>query len=604
MEKLRKRYPAHVPVICVSSCDQSRQEKLIVPNHTTGAGFIAIALDKCAWATKSSKVLLCKGSLNGEALEVPTQKAMKELDSQYKALDGAMYFKVEAAEAAEAAKEASQEVPHKDAGGPQQFRMNEAVPPEQKSKASIPAARKDDPAEKARRIRKKHPDRVPVLINQAEAPGLPALDKKLLIPMNMTCGDLRKNLPKHIGWDVDWSKVTFQLAGDDVEEHELVSEVYARRVEPDDEGIMLSLELPTLQSSQVPQLAGETRGLKETAAEVAYDASVASSNFSPPSAEELRVLEHQLLEVNAAFDEARKAKELATAKLAEEEERAWAAEEKALKADQELAVQCQMYRSQEEALQRQIKEAKFSQGALETKLVSGMEEIRALRQKVDGLEVTLQTSKTQAEKDSCKIAELQQFLKEALASLAVEAKKKDAAQERLSELEEKLREATANEAEAKKMSQMNSGERDEAEERVSVLENSLKHMAGKQKPDEAAKRLKDTIIILKDALCSKEEELASKGIHIAETTACLKTVETENRRLQAELEAAAKERNQLKQDHARAVEEIESLKAKTCKQDAEEDFTFLGWNSEGEVQEVTEDFGFERVDKVDKADGA
>ncbi|CAE7661041.1 ANKRD50 [Symbiodinium sp. CCMP2592] len=588
LEKLRRRYPAHVPVICVHSRDDKREQKLIVPNDTTGAAFLDIAREKCAWAVQGGKVLLCKGK-GSTTMEVPGERTMKQLDSMFKAPDGALYFRVEAAKDA--------------AEGPQEFKMDEAVPQDQKKVKAKKVAisdkdSKDDIAEKARRVRMKHPDRVPVLINQAEAPGLPALDKKLLIPKSMTCKDLRKILPKHLGCghlDVDWSTVIFQLAGVDVEEHELVSDVYARCVAPDDEGIMLSLELP---SEDVPPLAARDAKPPELAEDV---------SFSPPSAEELRVLEQQLIEVNVAFGEARKAQQVAADKLAEEEERAWAAEERALKADQELAMRCQAHKHEAEAFRSEVAEARQAREALESKLAKGTEEIDALRLHVDWLEDALQSAK----QDSSKMAELQKSLKESQEALAVEARKSHAAQEKLSQLEEQFQEAA--DKEAKAMRTYAAKERG-AEEKIRKLEDSLRAVSEKlvevehekaqleretekqhRNPDEAVKKLKDTVLILKDTLSCKEEDITAKNAQVVETMACLKAVEAENRRLQAELEAAAKETSKLQQDHAFAKGEVDKLKAKMQKKDTEEDFVKLGWNSDDEVEEVTEDFGFQKV---------
>lgn len=596
LEKLRNRYPCHVPVICVHSRDEKKEQKLIVPNETTGAAFMDIARQKCAWAVQGGKVLLCTGK-GSATMEVPAERTMKQLDSKYKAPNGALHFSVEAA-----AKDAVE--------GPQEFKMDEAVPQDQKKAKAKVAISEDDIAEKARRIRMKHPDRVPVLVNQAEAPGLPALDKKLLIPKTMTCKDLRKILPKHLGCghlDVDWSNVIFQLAGVDVEEHELVSDVYDRCVAPDDEGILLSLEL---RSEDVPPLAaGDCKPpeLSEKAEEV---------SFSPPSAEELRVLEQQLIQVNVAFGEARKAQQLAAGKLAEEEERAWAAEERALKADQELAMRCQAHKHEVEVFQSEIAEARQAREALELKLAKGTEEIDALRLHVDWLEDALQSAK----QDSSKMAELQKSLKESQEALAVEARKSHAAQEKISQLEEQFQEAA--DGEAKAMRTYAAKEKG-AEEKIRKLEESLHAVSEKlvevehekaqlereaekqhRNPDEAVKKLKDTVLILKDTLSCKEEDIAAKNAQVVETMACLKAVEAENRRLQAELEAAAKETSKLQKDHALAKGEVDELQAKMRKKDSEDDFVKLGWNSDDEVEEVTEDFGFQKVYSASAASAA
>eukprot|EP00439_Symbiodinium_sp_Y106_P063615 s240_g9.t2 len=617
LEKLRRRYPAHV-----HSRDDKREQKLIVPNDTTGAAFLDIAREKCAWAVQGGKVLLCKGK-GSTTMEVPAERTMKQLDSTFKAPDGALYFRVEAAK--DGFLLGSVFIPDA-VEGPQEFKMDEVVPQDQKKAKAKKVAisdkdSKDDIAEKARRVRMKHPDRVPVLINQAEAPGLPALDKKLLIPKSMTCKDLRKILPKHLGCghlDVDWSTVIFQLAGVDVEEHELVSDVYDRCVAPDDEGIMLSLELP---SEDVPPLAARDAKPPELAEDV---------SFSPPSAEELRVLEQQLIEVNVAFGEARKAQQVAADKLVEEEERAWAAEETALKADQELAMRCQAHKHEAEAFRSEVAEARQAREALESKLAKGTEEIDALRLHVDWLEDALQSAK----QDSSKMAELQKSLKESQEALAVEARKSHAAQEKLSQLEEQFQEAADKEAKAMRMCAAKERGAEEpcvhgdhpscpscskcmafhGQEKIRKLEDSLHAVSEKlvevehekaqleretekqhRNPDEAVKKLKDTVLILKDTLSCKEEDITAKNAQVVETMACLKAVEAENRRLQAELEAAAKETSKLQQDHALAKGEVDKLKAKMQKKDTEEDFVKLGWNSDDEVEEVTEDFGFQKV---------
>ncbi|CAE7714663.1 unnamed protein product [Symbiodinium pilosum] len=610
MEKLRKRYPDHVPVICVNTKDSFEQQKLIVPNNTTGAAFIGTAREKCKWATPASKVSLCKGSKT--VVEVPMAKTLEELDKE--ATEGVIYFKVESLRpAAEERKEA--EIPNV-----QQFKMDGAAPKEQKAKATTSAGKDDsDPSEKARRIRKKHPDRVPVLINQAEGPGLPALDKKLLIPKTMTCADLRKILPRHIGCqhlDVDWQKVIFEMAGEPVEEHEKVSDVYERRVPPDDEGMMLFLELPTESIREL--VSSSTRVSEETELQdtVEETPAVHAASFSPPSLEEVMDLERQLTASKRAFEEAKKAQKLATARLAEQEERAWAAEEKALKADRELTVRSQAHRNKEEALQSQITEAQEAQKTLQTRVMSSREEIEALRLHIDWLEETAQTAKHNAEQDADTIVELENQLKEAQAALAVEAKKNHASQEKISQMRNKLEEAAQLEVLAVEKTDLISQQRKDAEDTVRTLEESLRKMSSrleeveqekadllrdaekKDKTDEAVKKLKDTVIILRNSLSSKEEEITTKGAQVVETMACLKAVEQENRRLQAELEAAATEKIKLQQASMSAREEVEMLKAEMQKKDAEEDFIKLGWNSEGEVEEVTEDFGFQKVDSA------
>jgi len=621
MDKLRKKYPEHVPVICMHSRDARKHQKLIVPFQTTGATFQTIAREKCPWAMQGGEVLLCNKGKVTDTMEVPAQKTLQQLDSEYRAPDGGVYFTVEAA------KDDVQEAPTvKEAPeGPQEFKMDENVPKdenvqqqenvqEKKKKAKAKAkegsedCKEDDIVERARRIRKKHPDRVPVLINQAAVPGLPALDKKLLIPDTMTCRDLKKILPKHIGLadlDLDWSKVILQLAGqaigEDIEEHELVSAVYTRCVGSDDEGIMLSLER---RGHHLPELhagAGETQ--------------TETLSFSPPSAEELRVLELQLQEVNVAFEEAKKSQQLSAAKLAEQEERAWAAEERALKADQELAMRCQVQRQEAEAFQNQVSQAQEAREALEAQVISGKEEIEALHRRVESLEDDLQSALQSSKRDAGIIGELQKSMKKSEEALMVEARKNCAAEEKLNKLQQKVQEAADKEVRSMKMY---ADQEKEHQDKIRELEDSLRKVSKKlveveeekaqvareaekqQNPDEEVKKYKDAVVILKDALSSKEEEISKKDAQVEKAKAVLKEVEAENRRLQCELETAGMEKIKLEKLNLRLQDEVGLLKASEAPKEPkaeEEDFVKLGWDSEGKVEEVT-DFGFQKVDSA------
>ena len=587
MRKLRKRYPDCVPVICMCSNNSSQQMKLLMRSQTTGAGFVATARERCKWATEASEVLLWTCS---RTMKVPKLATLKDLDALYKAPDDALYFKVEAA--------IETQLEH-DPREPQHFKMDGAVPKELRALAT--ASSKDDPAEKARRIRKIHPDRVPVLINQAATPGLPALEKKLLIPISMTCGNLRKILPKHIHLDkVDWSQVIFHMAGDDVAEHELVSDIYARRVEPDDEGMLLSLELNSEYVQELSSNASAGEAPTEHAQEV--------PGFSPPSAEEVKVLEGQLTEINVAFREAQDAGKIAAAKLAEEEERTWTAEEKALKSDLELLLQSQAYRSQEEDLQSQIMEAKKGQDSLETEVVSSEEQIQAMRLQIARVQESLENLQSKAQKDSERMEEIRQSLQEARGSLVVEAKKYDSAQETISQFEVKLQQAAEKDMQDTKTIQLESHRETLAKDRIFALQNSLHQISEKlenvdeekegimkqQKPNEVVRKLKGTVSILRDALQSKQADITSKRREAVETMLRLRTLEAENRRLQGELTMAIRENLRLQQDHDTVTSEVENLKAQ-LKED--EEFVKVYWNSIGEVEAVV-DFGFQKVDTV------
>ncbi|CAK0851250.1 unnamed protein product, partial [Prorocentrum cordatum] len=51
--------------------------------------------------------------------------------------------------------------------------------------ASVAGTPDDVSQELVTKLQKRHPDRVPVICRQAAGPGLPGIDKKLLVPLNM-----------------------------------------------------------------------------------------------------------------------------------------------------------------------------------------------------------------------------------------------------------------------------------------------------------------------------------------------------------------------------------------------------------------------------------
>ena len=155
-ENLRHRYPERVPVICVHSRDASQIKKMLVPNDTTGAAFQVMARKWCPWAAQGGEVLLCKGR-GTDTMKVPEEKTLLQLDSEYVAPNGVMYFMVEAA------KDDIQDAPAvpKEPQGVQE-------PKKAKDEVAKSEDRKDDDlVERARRMRKKHPRHLPVLIKQA-----------------------------------------------------------------------------------------------------------------------------------------------------------------------------------------------------------------------------------------------------------------------------------------------------------------------------------------------------------------------------------------------------------------------------------------------------
>jgi len=620
MEKLRRSHPECVPVVCenlAAAADSSKRiQKLIVPHCKTGRELLCIFREKCTWASSTSPVSLCVGE--GSEMEVPMETSLRELDSKYQAADGALYFRVGAAgAAAEAEAETAAETKPKESIAPiSEFKMNLSVKKdtsqESKAKLSKSQAARDDPAERARRICQKHPDRVPVIVNQAPQPGLPLLEKKLLVPKTITCHDLKKILPKHLNaeTDVDWPNVRMLMAGDSVEDHEKMIDVYNQRVDPDDGGLLLTLEMASM-DEHIEKLSFSDPG-PEVVTEPEEEASSAApaSHWLPPSSEEVEMLQRQLLAAKEAFDV--------------QEEKAEKLELQLLKAKEDFLQHGQDFVNKEVSLESDLKEAKELRAMSEAMLAKTTAEVEALRSENAALVQSLSSCNKRLEQDAALIEKLEQDFETSQSKLALESIKVEEAQETILVLQEEvqqcqqfadLREVAERLQEEVELKQARilelDSEVDALNATIRVMETENREMEKEKhillreaaKPNEALEALKAKLRAQDLQLAKKDEMISAKGADAADCRSRVKGMEIENRRLEDELKVAVLEKSKMAEGYAhlegqtaQLMEEVKQLREQLQKKEEKDSFVMLGWNHEGEVAEVSEDFGFQKVD--------
>lgn len=102
-------------------------------------------------------------------------------------------------------------------------------------------------AQRARKVLKKHPDRVPVIVNQAASTSLPRINKKLLVPQSMTVSGLQSILPRHLALaddaHVNWSMLRIFMGEEPIPDDAVMSEVYKEYVDEDDGGLHITLRI-------------------------------------------------------------------------------------------------------------------------------------------------------------------------------------------------------------------------------------------------------------------------------------------------------------------------------------------------------------------------
>ncbi|CAJ1429066.1 unnamed protein product [Effrenium voratum] len=511
--------------------------------------FMSIAREKCKWADSKSIVLL---STPTGLKEIPLRKTVKDLDDLYKSTDGVIYAKVQRKAAAvapatvkAAEEEVSQPSSEDGAAQPVHHKMNCAV----NASKDIPVE-KDSVLAKTRKIALKHPDRVPVLINQAETQGLPRIDKKLLVPRTMTVAELRKILPKHLKLESEidkeqWNKVQMLMAGEEVKDDEKMSAIYETYVVHDDEdGLQMTLEMP------VPSFDFK---------DMETEKEPASLDLVSMDLEQLHGLEERLLAVKEELDQANRDIQEAKLKTLEEEARADRAEEREMSAKLQIAdlqeQKANVEQQSEKALQDQRLRNEMTAHQAE-RLQELLEELQAENLQLANAVNGFQELKAQNEQLAATVKDLQAALDTCLQSGEEQVRK--AQQERREEaqlqrkLQEKLlaTEQSLHKSKEDQMALLKSQERDEA----SIL------------------KLKEMVLELKAQVQKAKAE---------ERTTSL---EEQNKMLQNDMEALKEENLRLKQQLAETAQA--EPKARTGSED--EGFVKLSWNSDGTVVEDAE----------------
>jgi hypothetical protein len=253
--KILKKYPDHFPVVCESSPKAGSTQKLLVPRQMKREEFIQVARARCHWGKPDSDVRLNTGN------PLPKIDCMVEIYNIYKSSDELLHITVHAGrcEDEDKLRKASvssieERTPTTDcdskADGPQVFHM-----PDNDNAQPL-----DDDARRSRRLQKKYPDRVPVLVKQARSIGLPDIDKKLLVPKSMTCAGLQQILPKHLGIqqengaNIEVERLCLFMGDEPLKENALMSEIYNQYVDEQDGGLHITvrMDLP-LESTAVDQ---------------------------------------------------------------------------------------------------------------------------------------------------------------------------------------------------------------------------------------------------------------------------------------------------------------------------------------------------------------
>merc|ERR1740138_1466086 len=99
---------------------------------------------------------------------------------------------------------------------------------------------------KAKKMLSRYPDRIPVLLKQASTPGLPELNKKLLVPRTMTCAGLRDIMPKHLGIageTVAWDRLGLFMGDVPLEDTAIMEKVYNQYVDENDGGLRITVKI-------------------------------------------------------------------------------------------------------------------------------------------------------------------------------------------------------------------------------------------------------------------------------------------------------------------------------------------------------------------------
>eukprot|EP00930_Biecheleria_cincta_P001661 TRINITY_DN102798_c0_g1_i1.p1 TRINITY_DN102798_c0_g1~~TRINITY_DN102798_c0_g1_i1.p1 ORF type:complete len:968 (-),score=291.69 TRINITY_DN102798_c0_g1_i1:210-3113(-) len=250
--KIMAKYPSHYPVICVSD-DGAMTRKLLVPANMASKEFESVVRDRCAWACTDSLL-----QLNGETILQPG--SVSDIYSKHNAADGFLYVTVSSSSTAErtpsgcgSSRGFVETEPEKDASES----MSQSVPPtfhmpDHDLSPELQQASVD--ADRARKLLKKYPDRMPVLVNQAASAGLPRINKKFIVPRSMTVSGLQHILPGHLAFPADlqleWSMLQVYMGGERISKDATMNDVYNQYVDDGDSGLHITLRLEGLKNPQ------------------------------------------------------------------------------------------------------------------------------------------------------------------------------------------------------------------------------------------------------------------------------------------------------------------------------------------------------------------
>jgi len=432
-QRIIAKYPGHVPVICTG--DSNEKKKFLIPAGMGGKEFAATVLDKCDWADAGCRIRL------GDEVAVEKYIA-SELYDKHKGADGFLHVLVTSNPVAMTLSASAVDV-------------KEDTSPSGASPAS-PSAKLDEKGQpcvfihlpdcdqetgsgtvstEAKRVRKlinKHPDHLPVLVRQAATAGLPQIDKKLLVPRNMTCAILQAVLPKRLGLGaehVDLQVLRLFMGDEPILQDAALSDVYEQYVDEDDGGLHLTLGID-----------GSKHVQKESRDEDTPE------DTQGTQAQQLK----EALEACAAKDAILvAAEEKATAAIAAAEERAAAAEDELRDKVEELqivresfAIEKQMHEAALEQAQTSIAELTAQQVELRMQLEKSEQEFAKEVAQKSTAQAALEQAQTSIAELTAQQVELQMQLEKSEQEVAKKLAQKSTAQAALEEAQMTIAELT------------------------------------------------------------------------------------------------------------------------------------------------------------------
>ena len=306
VQELRKNEPNRLPVVVYSFPGGKKSRKKLMVSHDMTAGdFVKFVRQQCPWAADGN-VWIKK---SGGRLKVPEHLLVKDLDSlKYKAADDVLYVEVLEVEVQRntTASEPQEEIDmsmSKMSTSVQEFKMNAADlgATQQVMKVTRGSRRV---LEQALEMCVKHPNHVPVLVNQPESPGLPRIRQNYTVPRDMKVRNLRKVLlqdKKLQGPDTPWDKVKMLMAGNEVQEDQCMGDIYDSMVDPDDGGLQLHLELDeSFESFEPSAFLLKPPEPFETLEDQPCQPAESKAAFKGPSFEEVKHLQMALAEAAEA----------------------------------------------------------------------------------------------------------------------------------------------------------------------------------------------------------------------------------------------------------------------------------------------------------------